>query len=259
MVCSMRSCVISLKTAFERRKHIEAQFFEHNVSFQFFDALTPDKAEVLAREIGLCYEEKRLTPGELACFMSHVALWKKMLDENIPFMAIFEDDVYLGENADLILNSSSWIAEDVEIIKLEAFSPKVIVGQKIDVNNTNRTIASLQHKNLGTAGYLISKKAAQTYYNFVKDNPLIPLDEMMFEMFLKLKVMPIYQLIPAICIQEMNLYPDRKQSLPSDLTLERKLRMKQFKKKGLAKIKVELIRILIQIKFKFFAIDSSFK
>jgi glycosyl transferase, family 25 len=255
----MQIQVISLTTALKRREHIQSEFGKQEIEFNFFDALTPDKAGILAFDLGLSYVENRLTAGELACFMSHVALWKKMLDENIPFMAIFEDDVYLGENADLILNSSSWIAEDVEIIKLEAFSPKVIVGQKIDVNNTNRTIASLQHKNLGTAGYLISKKAAQTYYNFVKDNPLIPLDEMMFEMFLKLKVMPIYQLIPAICIQEMNLYPDRKQSLPSDLTLERKLRMKQFKKKGLAKIKVELIRILIQIKFKFFAIDSSFK
>jgi glycosyl transferase, family 25 len=259
MVCSMRSCVISLKTAFERRKHIEAQFFEHNVSFQFFDALTPDKAEVLAREIGLCYEEKRLTPGELACFMSHVALWKKMLDENIPFMAIFEDDIYLGENSDLILNSSDWIAKDVEIIKLEAFSTKVIVGEKINLKETDRFIAPLKHKNFGTAGYIVSKQAAQAYFDFVKLNTLIPLDEMMFEMFLNLKVLPIYQLMPAICIQEMNLYPDRKQSLPSDLTLERKNRMKRFKKKGLAKIKVELIRILIQIKFKLFASHSSFK
>lgn len=255
----MQIQVISLATALERRNHIQNEFGKQKVEFDFFDALTPDKAEVLSKELGLNYTENRLSAGELACFMSHVALWKKMLDENIPYMTIFEDDVYLGENANLILNSNDWITKGIEIIKLEAFAPKVIIGQKIEINGIDRFLAPLQHKNLGTAGYLISKKAARAYFDFVKGNSLIPLDEMMFEMFLNLRIMPIHQLMPAICIQEMNLYPERIQSLPSDLSLERQQRMKQFKKKGLAKIKVEFMRILLQIKFKLFALDCLFK
>lgn len=255
----MQIQVISLTTALKRREHIQSEFGKQEIEFNFFDALTPDKAEILACDLGLSYIENRLTAGELACFMSHAALWKKMLDENIPYMAIFEDDVYLGEESNLILSSSDWISSDVDIVKLEAFSPKVIVGEQIDINNVDRVIAPLKYKNLGTAGYIISKKAAQAYMRFVQENSLIPLDEMMFELFLNLNNLSIYQLMPALCIQEMNLYPDRKQSLPSDLSIERKQRMKQFKKKGLEKVKVELLRIIMQIKFKLFSVDSIYK
>ena len=32
-------------------------------------------------------------PGKQGCFLSHVLLWKKIIDEKIPWMTVFEDDV----------------------------------------------------------------------------------------------------------------------------------------------------------------------
>lgn len=32
-------------------------------------------------------------PGKQGCFLSHVLLWKKMIDEQIPWITVFEDDV----------------------------------------------------------------------------------------------------------------------------------------------------------------------
>lgn len=127
----MINYVISLKSATNRRKHIEHEFGKQKINFQFFDALTPDQAKPLAESLGLYYEQDRLTGGELACFMSHVSLWQKMVDENIPYMAVFEDDIYLGQDANKILNSDVWIPNGVDIIKLEAFSKRVIVSEKI--------------------------------------------------------------------------------------------------------------------------------
>ena len=37
-------------------------------------------------------------PGEIGCFISHLRIWKKMVNENIPVAMIFEDDALFNEN-----------------------------------------------------------------------------------------------------------------------------------------------------------------
>ena len=91
----MNNFVISLKSATERREHINNEFGKHNVSFEFFDALTPDTAREYAKNLGINPDTTNLTPGELACMMSHIAIWKKAINENLSYVTIFEDDVYL--------------------------------------------------------------------------------------------------------------------------------------------------------------------
>ena len=256
----MQNLVISLKTAIDRRKHIEEQFESKNIAFQFFDALTPDLARPLAEKMKLNISNEYLSPGELACFMSHVSIWQKIVDENIPYLAIFEDDIFLGEQADRILNSYEWIEKDWDIIKLEAFADKLFLAKEISyIKNTQRTIRKLKGKNLGTAGYIVSLKGAKTYLNYIGSRSLIPLDEMMFDIFIKEHKVSIYQVCPAICIQEMKLYPNTKNALTSELLIERKQRMKKHKKKGWLKIKGEFVRIINQLKRKIFAIKHEFK
>jgi glycosyl transferase family 25 len=69
----------------------------------------------------------------------------------------------------------------------------------------------------------------------------------------------VYQMNPALCIQEMMLYPAKKTTLSCDLFAERKERMKKQKKKGWVKVQLEIMRILLQIKQMLFATRSSFK
>jgi glycosyl transferase family 25 len=45
------------------------------------------------------------------------------------------------------------------------------------------------------------------------------------------------------------LFPEKKTTLSSDLLAERKARMKKQKKKGLAKVQLEILRILTQVKY----------
>lgn len=255
----MQIQVISLTTALKRREHIQSEFGKQEISFNFFDALTPYEAEPLANELNLKYDTDRIAKGELACFMSHVALWKKMLDENIPYMAIFEDDIFLGEKSAEFLNSSSWLNSNWHIIKIEAFSNNVIVGKVDQIANSDVEIAQLKGRNLGTAGYILSDKGAKSYLEYTLNNQIIPLDEMMFDTYIGAKKLPVHQLFPALCIQEMMLFPEKKSALPSDLLEERKARMKKFKKKGFAKFKVECLRIIHQIELILWGKVSKFK
>lgn len=247
----MKNIVISLKTASDRRTHIQSEFAKQSINFCFFDALTPDCAAPLAEKMELRVEEQFLTKGELACFMSHVSIWQKMVDENIPYMAIFEDDVYLGENASIFLNDAQWIKPNWNIIKTETFAKKVFLGAKVEpIGDGLREISQLKGKNLGTAGYILSLKGAQAYLNYIKSVQLIALDQLMFDDYIFMGEEIVYQMSPALCIQEMMLYPAKKTILSSDLIIERKQRMRKYKKKGWAKVKLEVLRLLIQLKYK---------
>lgn len=256
----MQNYVISLKKSSQRRTHIEDQFGKQGVKFDFFDALTPEPAIRLANKMFLNIENGILGGRELACFMSHVAIWQKVVDENIPYVAIFEDDVYLGENATYFLNTSDWIHEDWHIIKIEAFAKKLWLSQQqFHIQGSDRCLRYLIGDNLGTAGYILSLTGAKTYLDYVSKNPLTPLDEMMFYKFNRKNKKKVLQMFPSLCIQEMNLYPESQVALSSELIEERKGRMKKFKKKGIHKIQHEIRRIYEHFMKFIYAVENKFK
>lgn len=115
----MKSYVISLRTAHDRREHIKAEFGKQSIHFEFFDAVTPDDIERISTQLNIpLANNQRLSLGEKACFLSHVCLWQKMIDDDLEHIAIFEDDVYLGENATVFLKDD-WLNFPFDIIKLE--------------------------------------------------------------------------------------------------------------------------------------------
>lgn len=96
----MKIKVISVAGSTKRRNSIRRQFDRLNVPFEFFDAITPDKA----REYIHHYDEKEFflncgryaTETEIACYASHLALWQQCANEDRPFL-ILEDDAKLDE------------------------------------------------------------------------------------------------------------------------------------------------------------------
>lgn len=255
----MRKFVISLASATDRRKHIEAEFGKHNVNYEFFDALTPDIAKPYAERLSLNLASANLTPGELACMMSHVAIWEMIIKDNLAYATIFEDDIYLGTDAEILLNSSDWIKSDWNIIKIEAFTKKTYLSKDTHaVLDGKRHVAELKGKNLGTAGYILSLQGAKVYLDYIKENALLPLDRLMFDDFIDRSSEPVQQLVPALCIQEMLLHKNNPY-LPSALLTDRKCRMKLEKQKGFAKVNKEASRLVTQVKKALFATEVLFK
>jgi glycosyl transferase family 25 len=248
----MEVFVISLSTASQRRQHINQEFAKKNLDFTFFDALTPEPAGEFANQLGLRVDDTLLTKGEIACFMSHVFLWNKMINENIPHMAIFEDDIYLGENVKAFLTDNSWIDSNWHLIKIEEFTNKVALGQKVKMfdGEPNRALFELKSKNLGTAGYILSLHGAKQLISYIQAlDKLIALDHLMFEKLIQDKILSVLQMKPALCIQDVTLYSTKDSvKFASHLYKERQVRMKYNKKTGLDKILLELSRIFQQIR-----------
>ena len=110
---------------------------------------------------------------------------QKMIDNNLEYMAVFEDDIYLGRNASHFLNDDQWILDnliDIDIIKLETAFEKVHLD-KLSIKYSDRSLSRLKSSHTGTAAYIISKKSATTLLQHVRSlsaNHYIAIDHLIF-------------------------------------------------------------------------------
>jgi GR25 family glycosyltransferase involved in LPS biosynthesis len=94
-LCSSKVYMIGLKRYSFRREYSAARLAAcgfSNIEFiDAFDGFHENVDEALAT-LGVRFNES-LKPGHKACSYTHLAEWKKMIDENIPYRVFFEDDV----------------------------------------------------------------------------------------------------------------------------------------------------------------------
>lgn len=134
----------------------------------------------------------------MACFLSHIGLWKQIAIGPDKYAAVFEDDVHLCKGAAPFLRDCSWIPPGVELIKLETtLAPVTLAEPRYSV--MGRSLSHLKSFHNGSAGYIISQDLAA---QFVAATTLIdrPVDDFIFD---KGHKATCWQLSPALCIQDM--------------------------------------------------------
>ena len=259
-----KNVVISISTADKRRNHIIEQFGQKQIPFEFFDAFTPSArlGTHLQRYLPNVEATSKLTAGEKGCLMSHFMLWKKCVDDNLDYISIFEDDILLGENAEQFLANDEWLKvrfnfQEIFVLRLETFlMPVQLEHQQQILPFQERNMDILKSKHFGTAGYIISNDAAKYLINLVEKlavEEIKAIDEIMFNEQVNVGLYQVYQLNPAICVQELQLNQEES-LLVSDLEQERKNRPKIKKnktlKQRLVRIKENIIRALNKDKWK---------
>lgn len=97
----MRIKVISLSTSTDRRNSIRNQFQQLQTPFEFFDAVTPKDALKHVHHYNdnefFLNSGRSATEAEIACYASHLALWRQCAKQNQPYL-ILEDDALLDES-----------------------------------------------------------------------------------------------------------------------------------------------------------------
>lgn len=115
--------VISLRRSTERRAHITKHLKEHNLPFEFFDAidgqtLTPDQlARYDAQQAQQCMG-RELVRAEIAIALSHLTLYQRMIDQNLDEVLVLEDDVVLKPEFLEILNRRASFPNGWELVLL---------------------------------------------------------------------------------------------------------------------------------------------
>ena len=98
----------------------------------------------------------QLTRGAIGCYLSHVNIWKHILDNNIDSALIFEDDVNINYNSEeLIYKSINNIPQDFDIILLGCNCIKCYK------KNNYRVV----YKFWGLYAYIITKKCIEKIYD----------------------------------------------------------------------------------------------
>lgn len=249
--------VISLTTAKERREHIIQEFGKQNIPFEFFDAITPELIEDKAKEFNIDISETNLTQGELACALSHIAVWRLAQEKHLDYVCVFEDDIFLGENSHYFL-ANDYIAPDVDIVKFEKNIDVIETPRNAEKTVQQRELYQLKSTHAGAAGYLVTKKGLNYLLIHISALKEVEIDNLIFKQFLADKNYCIWQLLPAICIQ--SAISEHSQLFQTTIS-GRDDRNKKLKQKStfLQKIQKELFRIKRKIRLAFWGKEVTFR
>jgi len=189
----------------------------------------------------------RLAKAELACFLSHRACWHLIAMSSFSYGAVFEDDIAFAEDAKRFLTQDDWLEVGTDLVKIETTSRRVMLSRQ-QRNVFGRSLAKLSSRHLGGGGYILSRATAQRLLEASRTIDL-PLDYALFDPDMALLPdVPVLQLTPAICIQQLR---SRTVFLPdgidwSELSKDRR----SLKLHGLPKLRRELTAPFIKL-FRF--------
>ena len=182
--------VVSLKNS-SRREMMKKKL--NGFNYVFFDAIYGKDYPENIEEINKTYYIKQrysrlMTAGEYGCAQSHKAIYKIMVEKNIKWAIILEDDV------DFKFNFQEQLIEILDILSpdnlyllgcqegLESFdyviksSKDSIIYKKINFFKTVKSGRYLYR----TAGYLISKEVAKNILDFTEDKFCLADDWLVF-------------------------------------------------------------------------------
>lgn len=241
------AAVVSLIHEHERRQHIDSLFDEHNLDFDYFDAINKTQVEDTLQKHGLKVQSERMSAGEIGCTLSHYCLWKQVVEKNMPYLMIFEDDIYFAKCAKELLDDLDWLPSDFDIIKIETTYEKVMLKKRIDLASSH-ALLQMKSRHLGSGGYIISQQAAKKLITKVKALGIQdPVDHMLFEDLVYETSNKVYQISPAICIQDI-VYNEDSTRFGSCLEEERQARpVNKVKLSARQKINRELMRLWRQL------------
>lgn len=136
----MNIFVINLKKDHERRESVVQQFKKLQITFSFISGIL-GKA-LTEEEIKESYNEKKtfrhlcrpLVLAEIGIALSHLSIYRKIVEENIQYACIFEDDVIIPENLGYILkNVESNLNNGIPEIVL--LSPSNVKDKSVDIDS----------------------------------------------------------------------------------------------------------------------------
>ena len=241
-----------------RRQFMESQFTRLNVLAHRQQAV--DGTNISA-DHAKDYEHspawRKLTPGEIGCFLSHREIWKKIVQQEITHAIICEDDIHIGGSFHSIIQSLEEINESIGLIRLDTNFYKSWYGSEIMSIGEHKIRPIQSFSTPGTGAYRLNYRVG--YQLQLLNNSVKFLRELDSFLYHRQKTsIQAYQLWPAICCQDIILTTHRKNVdrknihaaniETSKIESERLIKFKHISKGK--KILREFKRIYIKIKSK---------
>ena len=105
----MKIFVINLERDMDRRLSIQSQLNKFEIPFEFEKGVLG--SAIPKEELAVIYDKKKtfrnlcreLTKAEIGCAISHINVYKRIVEENIPYALILEDDIIIPKQLSMIL------------------------------------------------------------------------------------------------------------------------------------------------------------
>ncbi|PHM44705.1 glycosyltransferase family 25 protein [Xenorhabdus miraniensis] len=239
----MKIFVINLEKDIDRKLSIQNQLEKVSLDAEFITGvygrgLSDEQIKKICPDFNKIY----LTLGEVGCSMSHLNVYKKIIDNNIPISLVLEDDVIFDNNLTAVLSS---LEKDPQAL---SSNPFVFL-----LNKTNEYFDSFKKPltdehtivnvidSAGAFGYILNLAAAKNLYQYLQPVRFVA-DE--WKIFREHNVIKLKGIIP----------PPITHSSPHSLNSsigERKYSLTKLDKKNrkcdiITKIKLTLWRVFIR-------------
>ena len=177
MIADCKVFVINLDRSKKRLLNISSQLEKLGIPFERFPAV--DGNGIINQE--LYFNKKRfkleclhdVVPGEVGCSLSHIKIWRRIVDSKIPFALVLEDDVDLDKELPCFLSSQEF--KKADFLKLDFDPDKYTGSQPKTIQAIGKEVIECDLAPYSAAGYIISKKAASIFLSSTK-NMYYPID-----------------------------------------------------------------------------------
>jgi glycosyl transferase, family 25 len=244
--------LINLDRQADRLAKMKREFEQKNLTFQRicaidYQTLSQQTLEKSYDKKAAITQERELTCGEIACGLSHMACWQKIIDDDLTGAFIFEDDAVLMTDAPKAFEQIDFLHRNNEIpqdsVILFTHTP-YYKKSNIERKLTKKTALYTSYGTPFAAyGYYISKTAAKNLLNTVEKSKLcFPIDH--WWIWAEQSQITLQNTIPYCVRHNFDLH--------SNLDQERKIFRKNKKKKALAiRIKKILKKIVFQVVLRY--------
>lgn len=178
-----------------------AEFERLGVGFTPFVAVDPasDPENPRWHALPARRDKRPWLKSEIGCLLSHHTLWREAADRPDDYLAIFEDDVVLGDQLAGILHGN--FPADADIIKLDTNYQILYLGRKLFAGKTDVAFRRLLSAADGSGAYIISGFAARKVAAAL-DQFDFPIDTILFSPQLaRMLALTVYQAVPAVAVQ----------------------------------------------------------
>lgn len=126
----------------------------------------------------------RMGAGARACTVGHFRMWHRFLETDAPVAFILEDDARLSENLPAFIHSAQTYANTLDILNFNRQPPngnekRLVVSKANTIGNEMFTAMHLLSPHYGTAGYMITRAAAERLCHHLKRTN-VPIDHLLF-------------------------------------------------------------------------------
>lgn len=173
--------VVSLERERERRENVKRQLKDLN--YTIYNAVDGKNLNEVQHQLMVNYiVPHKLNPGQVGCFLSHLSLWKQIIETQTPCALILEDDINVISPLNLMLPKLCKV-EGFDILYLgHYFEPSkgefVQTVGKYAVHKSTRPYC--------THAYMITYNGAKALVDYLnKHKASQPIDNLMLEAYQK--------------------------------------------------------------------------